>query len=78
MNKQTSDPVLLPAKASSVGDDLDMAGWAAELVARARSQGVELAGKNGLLTAMVRQVLQTGLAEHVGYEPHAVEPPVSG
>jgi hypothetical protein len=50
MNKQISDPVLLPAKASSVEDDLDMAGWASELVARARSQGVELAGENGLLT----------------------------
>jgi putative transposase len=82
MNKQISEPVLLPARASSVEDDLDMAGWASELVARARSQGVELAGENGLLTAMVRQVLQTGLnvelAEHVGYEPHAVEGRGSG
>ena len=41
--------------------DLDMQGFAVELVNRARSQGVELAGENGLLTAMVRQVLQTGL-----------------
>jgi putative transposase len=58
-------------------DDLDMEGFAVELVKRARSQGVELAGENGLLTAMVRQVLQTGLnvelAEHLGYQPHAVE-----
>jgi transposase-like protein len=52
-----------------------MAGSARELVSRARSQGVELTGDDGLLTAMVRQVLQTGLnvelAEHLGYEPYA-------
>jgi putative transposase len=62
--------------------DLDMQGFAIELVNRARSQGVELAGENGLLTAMVRQVLQTGLnvelAEHLGYPPHAVEGRGSG
>lgn len=29
--------------------------WAAELVDRARSEGVELTGDNGLLTALVRQ-----------------------
>jgi transposase-like protein len=63
--------------ADSDGDDaaLDMAGFARELVSRARSQGVELTGDDGLLTAMVRQVLQTGLnvelAEHLGYEPYA-------
>jgi hypothetical protein len=46
--------------------------WAAELVERARSEGVELTGEAGLLTALVRQVLQTGLevemTDHVGYE----------
>ena len=35
--------------------------WAEQLVARARAEGVELTGDGGLLTAMVRQVLQTGL-----------------
>ena len=73
----------LPAvRSGSGGDVFDMAGWADELVARARSQGIELAGENGLLTAMVRQVLQTGLnvelAEHVGYQPYAVEGRGSG
>ena len=75
----------LPAVRSSVEpelDGLDMAGFAQELVARARSQGVELAGENGLLTAMVRQVLQTGLnvelAEHLGYEPYAPDGRGSG
>ena len=53
-----------------------MRDWADELVERARTEGVELTGDGGLLTALVRQVLQTGLevelTEHLGYEPHAV------
>ena len=48
--------------------------WAEQLVARARAEGVELTGDTGLLTAMIRQVLQTGfeveLSEHLGYETH--------
>ena len=59
-----------------------MRDWAAELVDRARSGGVELTGDNGLLTALVRRVLQTGLevemTDHVGYEPHAIEGRGSG
>jgi transposase-like protein len=59
-----------------------MRDWAAELVERARSDGVELTGDNGLLTALVRQVLQTGLevemTDHLGYEPHAAEGRGSG
>jgi len=50
---------------------------AAELVDRARVEGAELTGESGLLTALVRQVLQTGLevemTDHLGYEPHAPE-----
>ena len=53
-----------------------MRDWAELLVARARTEGVELTGEGGLLTGLVRQVLQTGLevemAEHLGYERHAV------
>jgi putative transposase len=55
-------------------DGSAMRDWAEQLVARARSEGVELTGDDGLLTAMVRQVLQTGLevelADHLGYEPY--------
>ena len=65
-----------------VGDSPEMRDWAEQLVARARAEGVELTGDNGLLTAMVRQVLQTGLnvemAEHLGYEPYAVDGPRVG
>jgi transposase-like protein len=65
-----------------VGDEPAMRDWAAELVARARWEGVELTGDDGLLTALVRQVLQTGLevemTDHLGYQPHAVEGRGSG
>jgi len=65
-----------------VGDEPAMRDWAAELVERARSEGVELTGDNGLLTALVRQVLQTGLevemTDHLGYEPHAADGRGSG
>ena len=78
----TTTSVVEPAKVSVprnvplVGDVSAMREWADELVERARTQGVELTGDNGLLTALVRQVLQTGLevemSDHLGYEPHAV------
>jgi putative transposase len=48
--------------------------WAQALVDRARSEGVALTGEDGLLTGMVREVLQAGLdvemSEHLGYEPY--------
>ena len=47
--------------------------WAERLVAQAREDGVALTGEGGLLTDMMRHVLQTGLevemADHLGYEP---------
>jgi transposase-like protein len=65
-----------------MGDEPAMRDWATELVERTRSEGVELTGDDGLLTALVRQVLQTGLevemTDHLGYEPHAVEGRGSG
>ena len=82
MTTTTAAAVTLPMKnpvppiVPLVGDEPAMRDWAAELVARARAEGVELTGDDGLLTALVRQVLQTGLevemTEHLGYEPHAV------
>ncbi len=52
-----------------------MRDWAEQLVARARGDhGVALTGEGGLLTDMMRHVLQTGLevemAEHLGYSPY--------
>ena len=67
---------VLPANDGFVGG-AGMRDWAELLVAGARSEGVELTGDGGLLTGLVRQVLQCGLgvemAEHLGYERHAVE-----
>jgi putative transposase len=48
--------------------------WAELLVAQARQDGVALTGEGGLLTDMMRHVLQTGLevemADHLGYGPY--------
>lgn len=60
--------LLVPAEADG------MRAWAHALVDQARSEGVALTGEDGLLTSMVREVLQTGLdvemADHLGYEPY--------
>lgn len=83
-NNRSDSGGLVPAARSVpvVADSAEMRDWADQLVARARSEGIELTGENGLLTAMVRQVLQTGLnvelAEHLGYEPYAAEGRGSG
>jgi transposase-like protein len=57
-----------PAGSSSMRE------WAQELVSRARDEGVALTGDEGLLTSMVKEVLQAGLdvelADHLGYEPY--------
>jgi transposase-like protein len=74
-SKRSSDDdvSMVPAR-RGVPDDAAMRDWAEELVARARAEGVELTGDDGLLTGLVRQVLQTGLevelADHLGYEPY--------
>lgn len=63
-------------------DEFGVREFAEELVARARTEGVALTGEDGLLTAMVRSVLQTGLEveleEHLGYERYAAEGRGSG
>ena len=51
-------------------------GWrqelAGELIARARSEGVQLAGPGGLLTGITKMVLETALetelSDHLGYD----------
>ena len=70
----TESAGLVSARTSPDLDGPEMREWAVELVDRARSQGVDLTGEGGLLTAMVRQVLQTGLEveleDHLGYQPY--------
>jgi transposase-like protein len=52
----------------------DLSEVAEQLVAAARTSGVELTGPGGLLTGLTRQVLQTALdvelTEHLGHERH--------
>ena len=68
--------------AEEAADEAAMQDWAELLVERARAEGVELTGDGGLLTGLVRQVLQTGLevemADHLGYERHDPEGRGSG
>jgi transposase-like protein len=77
VSKRSSDDdgSMVPAK-RGLPDDAAMRDWAEELVAHARAENVELTGEGGLLTGLVRQVLQTGLevelADHLGYEPYDV------
>jgi hypothetical protein len=86
MTTTNSEPVAVPPAGHSVegvsGEDSAMRAWADELVARARSEGVELTGEDGLLTALVRRVLQTGLEvemiDHLGYERYAFDGRGSG
>jgi putative transposase len=63
---------VLPARRDVVVDSPALRDWAEALVERARADGVQLTGQDGLLTGLIRQVLQTGLevemADHLGYE----------
>ena len=43
-----------------VGDEPAMQAWAEALVDQARTQGVELTGDNGLLTALVQRCCRPG------------------
>ena len=66
---------MLPARrAPTTLDEPQLRDWAEALVERAREEGVQLTGQDGLLTGLVRQVLQTGLevemADHLGYEAY--------
>lgn len=83
MTKRTEgEPLTAASLVPAGGDPASMDEWAAELVARARDEGVALTGDGGLLTDLMRSVLQRGLevemAEHLGYAAHAVEGRGSG
>lgn len=75
-NKLSGESGLVPASGGAPAglDGPAMREWAEELVARARAEGVDLTGEGGLLTGLIRQVLQTGLevelSEHLGYEAY--------
>jgi putative transposase len=56
-----------------VGGESSHQELAERLVERARADGLELTGPNGLLAGLTRRVLETALetelTEHLGYEP---------
>src|SRR4051794_40282334 len=62
---ETLDPVAM---------ELDQRQLAAQLLAQAKEQGVELVGPNGLLNQLTKNVLETALdaemTEHLGYDKH--------
>ncbi len=69
-----TDQNVAAAPAEEAAGEAAMGDWAELLVERARAEGVELTGDGGLLTGLVRQVLQTGLevgmADHFGCVRH--------
>ena len=71
-NQKRSDRLPAPRGAAAAEVPPGMQDWAEALVAQARAEGVSLTGEGGLLTAMIRQVLQTGLevemTDHLGFE----------
>jgi transposase-like protein len=68
MDNTTSSTVDRPVMAGETDQEL-----AEQLVERARAEGLELTGPNGLLTGLTRRVIETALeselTDHVGYEP---------
>jgi len=72
----TDHDVVVATTPTNVHDDdgrLDQS-IAEELVARARSEGIDLVGPGGLLGDLTKQILETGLEvemdEHLGYTKH--------
>ena len=71
----TDDDVAVATPPTNDDDDgrLDQS-VAEELVARARADGVDLVGPDGLLGGLTKQMLETGLEvemdEHLGYTKH--------
>jgi transposase-like protein len=80
-NTTTGVEVAEPAELVLPPDAL-VAAAADRLVEEAKATGIALTGEGGLLTGLVRQVLQGALeseiTDHLGYEPHAVEGRGSG
>jgi len=70
-----SEVVVLPPAADPMADARHE--LAARLVEEAQASGVNLVGPDGLLGELTKRVLELGLevemAEHLGYEKHAVE-----
>jgi transposase-like protein len=66
--------VMEPAPGSALASKIGTEELAAELLARAESDGLSLVGPGGVLTELTKRVLEAALeaelTEHVGYEPY--------
>src|SRR5688500_10659952 len=58
----------------SVTGEIDAQQLAEQLIAKARSEGIDLVGPGGVLTGLTKTVLETALeaemTEHLGYDKH--------
>jgi transposase-like protein len=75
VGEETGPSLVLPPSADAARDAREA--LAAELVTEAQASGVALVGPDGLLGELTKRVLELGLevemAEHLGYDKHAVE-----
>ena len=71
---ETIEPMPTNGAKGQTGERQDLQALAAELVERAKTEGVELIGPGGLLTGLTKTVLETALdvelSEHLGYDKH--------
>ena len=79
-SNNTTEAVAAMAAEFSLPPDALLAAAADQLVEQAKATGVSLTGEGGLLTGLVRQVLQvlqgaleSEITDHLGYAAHAVE-----
>lgn len=70
----TTDNITPADPAGRTDEDREVA---EQLVDRARTEGLDLVGPDGVLTGLTKTVLETGLeaelSEHLGYDKHAAE-----
>jgi putative transposase len=70
----TLDDVAVAKRQKPAEPVLDEQGVAEQLVAQARTRGIDLVGRDGLLSQLTKRVLETALeeemAEHLGYDKH--------
>ena len=70
----TIDDVAAAAQEEPVVPALDEQGVAEQLVSQARAKGIELVGRDGLLSQLTKRVLEAALeaemSDHLGYDKH--------
>jgi hypothetical protein len=74
MTDTIDDVAAEPAAQEPVEPAFDQQCVAEQLVAQARDKGIELVGRDGLLSQLTKRVLETALkaemSDHLGYDKH--------